>query len=220
MLLTGPLCEVIVAVIDPVRAIVYHISQSTDYGICKKVKPDNRTRLLRAAEQTTYRYGFGNAAIADIAKHARIPVGNVYYYFKTKDAIGDAIIELRVSRFRELLQELDKAGSPKERLCGFVQIKVKNREELARSGCPVGTLCSELRKLGGTAAKHSKVLFEMALAWMEAQFKAMDKGGESRGLALHLLSATQGVSVLAHTFRDPNLITNEAARLKEWIRAL
>ncbi len=103
---------------------------------------DNRTRLLEAAEKTTYRYGFGNTAIADIAKEARIPLGNVYYYFKTKDEIGDAIVELRVSRFRKLLQEFDKADSPEERLCAFVDIKVKNREELARNGCPVGTLCS------------------------------------------------------------------------------
>jgi len=96
-----------------------------------KRKADNRTRLLHAAEKTTYRYGFGSTAIADIAKEARVPLGNVYYYFKTKDEIGDAIVELRVSRFRRLLQELDQVDSPVERLCGFVQIKIKNREGLA-----------------------------------------------------------------------------------------
>jgi len=185
-----------------------------------KGKADNRTRLLQAAEKVTYRHGFGKAALADIAKEARVPLGNVYYYFKTKEQIGDAIIDLRVSRFRRLLQELNEAASPKERLCGFVQIKINNREGLARSGCPVGTLCSELHKDGGAVAKKSTVLFAEALAWMEAQFQALGKGADSRGLAVHLLSATQGVSVLAHTFHDPSLIEMEAARLKEWIRAL
>jgi AcrR family transcriptional regulator len=56
-----------------------------------KTKADSRTRLLRAAEKTTYLYGFGSASIADIAKEAQVPVGNVYYYFKTKDEIGGAI---------------------------------------------------------------------------------------------------------------------------------
>ncbi len=175
---------------------------------------------MRAAETVTYRYGYAGAALADIAKEARVPLGNVYYYFKTKDEIGNAIVELRVSRFQRLLQELDKAESPKERLCGFVQIKIRNREGLARSGCPVGTLCSELQKHGGAVAKRSRVLFAEALAWMERQFQALGKGEDSRGLALHLLSATQGVSVLAHTFHDPTMIEMEAARLKEWIRAL
>ena len=185
-----------------------------------RTKADNRARLLQAAEMTTYRYGFGNTAIADIAKEARIPLGNVYYYFKTKDEIGDAIVELRVARFRRLLEEFEKGGSPKERLCAFVQIKIKNREELARSGCPVGTLCSELRKLGSASAGKSKILFAIALEWMEKQFRELGKGAESRGLAVHLLSATQGVSVLAHTFHDPRLIDMEAARLKEWICSL
>jgi AcrR family transcriptional regulator len=184
------------------------------------MKTDSHARLLQAAEKVTYRYGFGNAALADISEEARVPLGNIYYYFKTKDEIGDAIINLRVSRFRKMLQELDKTESPKERLCGFVQLKIKNREELARGGCPVGTLCSELQKHGGAVAKNSQVLFATALAWMETQFKAMGKGADSRGLAVHLLSATQGVSVLAHTFHDPGLVMMEAARLKEWICAL
>jgi len=37
---------------------------------------------------------------------------------------------------------------------------------------------------------------------------------------VHLLSATQGVSVLGHTFHDPRMIRMEAARLKKWIRSL
>lgn len=185
-----------------------------------KPKTDNRARLLQAAEKITYRHGFANTALADIAKEARVPLGNIYYYFKTKDEIHDAIIEQRVSRFRKLLHELDKADSPKERLCGFVQIKINNRETLARRGCPVGTLCSELHKNGGAVAKKSRVLFTEALAWMEAQFQTLGKGADSRGLAVHLLSATQGVSVLAHTFHDPGMIASEAARLKQWIRSL
>jgi AcrR family transcriptional regulator len=181
---------------------------------------DSRQRLLRAAEKVTYRRGFDNAALADIAKEARVPLGNVYYYFKTKDDIGDAVVGERVARLRTLLQELDEADSPAERLCGFVQLKVNNREELARSGCPVGTLCSELHKQGGRVAKKSTALFAEALAWMETQFKALGKCADARGLAVHLMSALQGVSVLAHTFHDPGLIVGEAERLKRWIRAL
>jgi AcrR family transcriptional regulator len=48
-----------------------------------KRKADSRTRLLKAAEKITYRQGFGSTALADIAKEARVPLGNIYYYFKT-----------------------------------------------------------------------------------------------------------------------------------------
>ena len=97
---------------------------------------------------------------------------------------------------------------------------MKNREELARHGCPVGTLCSVLRKLGGSAADRSTVLFGTALDWMERQFRALGKGADARSLAVHLLSATQGVSVLAHTFGDPRRVELEAARLKDWLLSL
>lgn len=184
------------------------------------MKTDNRTRLLEAAAKTTHRYGFETTALADIAKEARVPLGNVYYYFKTKDEIGNAIVQLRVSRLRKLLKELDKADSPKERLCGFVQLKIKNREALARIGCPVGTLSSELRKHGGPVGRKGAILFAEALAWMQTQFKALGKKGDSRGLAIHLMAALQGVSLLGHAFDNPGMISMEAARLKEWIRAL
>lgn len=185
-----------------------------------RTKADNRGRLLRAAEKTTYRSGFARTALADIAKAAGIPLGNVYYYFKTKDELTGAIIERRVSRFKKLLQELDQASSPAERLCAFVQLKIENREGLARSGCPVGTLCSELHKHRGAVARKSTTLFAEAIAWMEGQFRALGQGEESRGLAVHLLSATQGISVLAHAFHDAALIDMEATRLKQWIHSL
>src|SRR5260370_37935991 len=113
--------------------------------------------------------------------------------------MGGAIVELGVSGFKKLLQDLGKADSPKDRLCAFVDIKIKNREALARGGCPVGSLCSELQKYGGPAAKKSRVLFAEALAWVEKQFEALGKEADSPGLAVHLLSATQGASVLADT---------------------
>ena len=40
-----------------------------------------------------YRHGFRTTSLADIAEAAKIPVGNVYYYFKTKDEIGRPIVE-------------------------------------------------------------------------------------------------------------------------------
>lgn len=185
-----------------------------------EMKADSRARLTEAATRVSYEHGFGEMALADVAAEARIPLGNVYYYFKTKDLIGDAIVDLRLSRFKKLLQQFDQAPSPKARLCAFVDIKIKNRRELARRGCPVGTLLSELHKLESPAAKKSTQLFKECLAWMETQFRSLGKGQESRGLAIHLLSATQGVSLLAHAFHDPALIEMEAARLKGWIQSL
>ena len=67
-----------------------------------KTKTDKRSRLIRTAVKLAYRHGFRETSLADIAEAAKVPVGNVYYYFKTKDEIGEAIVEQRVLEFRAL----------------------------------------------------------------------------------------------------------------------
>ena len=185
-----------------------------------KVDVDKRSRLVQTAVKLAYRQGFRKTTLAEIAEDAQVPLGNVYYYFKTKDEIGEAILEQRLSEFQAQRAKWDRAGTPKERLQAFVQMTLDNRELLARGGCPTGTLCAELHKEGGVLAKKASPLLAEPLAWMEAQFKKLGKGKDSEGLAVHLLSALQGVSLLAHSFRNPGLVLIEGGRLKEWIRAL
>jgi AcrR family transcriptional regulator len=185
-----------------------------------KTQIDKRSRLVNAAVGLAYQNGFGATSLADIAREAGVPLGNVYYYFKTKDEIGEAIVELRLAQLSAQRQQWDEAGSPKDRLCACVQGVFENRDFLALRGCAVGTFCSELHKAGGAVATRATEIFAQHLAWIESQFRALGKGKESNGLALHLLSAMQGVSVLAHAFHDSGLVAKETKRLKSWIQSL
>jgi hypothetical protein len=77
-----------------------------------------------------------------------------------------------------------------------------------------------LHRERGPLAEKSTALFGEPLAWIEDQFRADGHGGDSRGLAIHLLSALQGIAVLAHGSREPELVVMETRRLQDWIRAL
>jgi TetR/AcrR family transcriptional regulator, transcriptional repressor for nem operon len=179
-----------------------------------------RTRLIQAAIALAYRHGFRETRLADIAAEAKVPPGNVYYYFKTKEEIGAAIVHERLSQIKMFHRKLDGLKSPQERLCAFVQMTVDNREILAKRGCPIGSLCTELHKENGLLAKESTVLFAEILAWLKAQFEALGKGADSKGLAVHLLAALQGIAVLAHSLNDPDMVVIETGRLQRWIRTL
>jgi len=181
---------------------------------------DKRSRLVSAAVGLAYQNGFGATSLADIAREAEVPLGNVYYYFKTKDDIGDAIVELRLAQLSARRQRWNEVGSPKDRLCACVQDVFENKDFLAQRGCAVGTFCSELHKAGGSVATRATEIFAQHLAWIESQFRALGKGKDSNGLAVHLLSAMQGVSILAHAFHDSGLVATETRRLKSWIRSL
>jgi TetR/AcrR family transcriptional regulator, transcriptional repressor for nem operon len=67
-------------------------------------KTDKRVRLVDAAKALIHRQGFNLTTLADIAQEADVPLGNVYYYFKTKEAIGEAVITNRGRELHEALQ--------------------------------------------------------------------------------------------------------------------
>src|SRR5258708_30319402 len=120
-----------------------------------KTQTDKRTRLVETAMKLAYRDGFRESSLADIAKAARVPVGNVYYYFKTKEELGEAVVERRLEEIRAFREEMSRLSSPKERLFAFLDSIQRNKEELARAGCPFVGLCAELRTEGGALAKKS-----------------------------------------------------------------
>jgi TetR/AcrR family transcriptional regulator, transcriptional repressor for nem operon len=182
--------------------------------------PDKRKRLVDAAAKLFYQRGFARTTLAEVAGEADVPLGNVYYYFKTKDALGEAHIESQLAAYRALRQRWEKQADPTDRLASFVQMTLDNRRRLARSGCPIGSLCTELHKDRGSLPDQASRLFADWLAWLEDQFRALGKGSDSPGLAVHLLSVLQGATLLAHSFGDPGYVEAEARRLLDWIGTL
>src|SRR5437588_6302472 len=105
-----------------------------------KPHPDKRTRLIETAMNLAYRNGFRESSLADIAKAAHVPVGNVYYYFKTKEELGEAVVERRLAEIRAFRAEMGRLSSPKERLVAFLDSIQRNKDRLVRGGCPIGGL--------------------------------------------------------------------------------
>src|SRR2546427_11467007 len=169
----------------------------------RTAQPDKRTRLIETATKLAYGRGFRETSLADIAKAARVPVGNVYYYFKTKEELAEAVVERRLEEFRAARAEWDRLSSPKERLLAFVSSIQANREQLARGGCPLGELCTELHKEGGALAKKSAALFTEPMRWLEKQFRAVGHEKDSRELAVHFFSAFQGMAAGSVCGHDP-----------------
>jgi AcrR family transcriptional regulator len=181
---------------------------------------DKQLRLVNAAVKLAHEHGFGRTTLADIAQESGVPLGNVYYYFKTKDAIGEALVERLNDVYREARVGWEAKEDPKARVEAFIQETIAGSDSIARGGCRIGSLCSELHKDGGPLAVRAAALFDDLLKWLEAQFRLMGKGAESRDLAFQLVSSLQGASLLANTFHSTRDLTREAKRLQKWVRSL
>ncbi|WP_169986955.1 MULTISPECIES: TetR/AcrR family transcriptional regulator [unclassified Microbispora] len=179
-----------------------------------------RRRLMAAAAEVVHRQGAERTTIADIARAADVPVGNVYYYFKTKDELVAAALDEHARHLGELTARLERLPDPRERLKGLVEAWVGQRDVAARWGCPTGTLAAELDKRdeGGLDAEAGRVI-RLLLDWVEGQFRELGLPGPD-GLALTLVGAYQGMSLLANALRDPGIMTREGARLLAWLDSL
>jgi TetR/AcrR family transcriptional regulator, transcriptional repressor for nem operon len=180
---------------------------------------DKRERLIQTAVTLVYQQGFYHTTLADIAQQAQVPLGTVYYFFKTKEAIGQALVEHYLRTYREVRQQWDNGPDPKARLEAFIQHMLGEGQRLSQSGCPIGTLCSELHKQDGLLADQASGIFNELLAWLAAQFQALGKGEESRDLAVHLLSAVEGAILLTQSFHTSEYVEREAEQLAQWIRS-
>ena len=182
--------------------------------------PGKRDRLIAAAVLLLHRHGVERTTLADIAKAADVPVGNVYYYFKTKDEVIGAVIEAHVQQIKATLAAIDaRHRSPKSRLKAFAREFTAQSEVVAQYGCPLGGLCSELGKRVKQSSFTEAELMRLPIAWAEQQFRSLGRR-DAHDLALDLLAAYEGSALLANTLRDPDVLSRAARRLDRWIDAL
>jgi AcrR family transcriptional regulator len=181
---------------------------------------DTREHIVRAADDLFYRQGFQHTSFTDIADAVGISRGNFYYHFKTKDEILAAVIDARVAERRELLRRWEaEQDTPAGRIRCYVNIVITNRADIENYGCPVGTLATELSKLGHGSLDSATEIFTLFRCWLREQFAALGRPDDADELAMHVLACSQGIAVMSHAYRDPEFARREAGRLCAWVDA-
>jgi TetR/AcrR family transcriptional repressor of nem operon len=180
---------------------------------------DKRIRLIEAADKLFYEQGVNVTTLANIAALAEVPLGNVYYYFKSKEAIVLAVIEGRrlalQSQFATWNEQPNKA-----RLKSWIAFRAEQSPQTVSFGDWLGSLCQELCKQGGEIAEAASQLLKEVYQWCTVQFREMGKGEKSETLALSLLSGLQGVSLLTLTFKDPKVTEQQSDYLINWLETV
>jgi AcrR family transcriptional regulator len=186
----------------------------------KAATPGKRERLIAAAAQMLHQQGAEATTLADIAHAASVPVGNVYYYFKTKNDIIDAVIDAQAAEIRAMLGAIEAAHpDPASRLKTLFAGLAESNDMVARYGCPHGSLCQELAKHAAGEAPDASRLIRLPIDWAERQFTAMGRE-DARYLAIQAIAAYQGTALLTNALNDPSLMERESRRMTAWIDSL
>lgn len=179
-----------------------------------------RDSIVQAADALFYEQGFEHTSFSNIADAVKISRGNFYHHFKTKDEILAAVIAERAKRTRAMLAQWEADGaSAQDRVELFVTLLIRNQSKIMRHGCPVGTLCMELAKLGHPGRDEADAVLEIFRVWLRSQFQEMGRGKDADALALHLLARSQGVAVLAQSLHDEDFVLHEVDLMTAWVRS-
>ena len=177
-----------------------------------------RDHIVEAADQLFYRQGFEHTSFAHIAEAVQISRGNFYHHFKSKDEILDAVINVRLTNTRKMLEQWEIEGKqPADRIRSFINILIVNRAKIKQYGCPIGTLCTELAKLNHASQAEANELFTLFLTWLRRQFTLLGRKVDADALAMHLLARSQGVATLASAFHDEKFIKQEVKQMCDWL---
>ena len=175
----------------------------------------NREALVSAAARLFWQSGYHGASLADIAKAAEIPVGNLYYYFKTKADVALAVASGFVADTQDMLDGIAAASpDPRKRLSLLAQRLAASQRARLTHGCPVASAVREFRADAPLASARAAEVFTLIAGFVSTE---AGRTGLRPALALSAgrsaVAEWQGGIVLGHALLDAAVIAESARRL-------
>lgn len=181
---------------------------------------DTRQRIIDAALALFAEKGYAETSIGDVAVSAGLLKGNLSYYFRTKEDLLEWVTR---ERERQLIGDLGKSlpagASAGQAMAHFLDFTDASADELARHGCPVGTLCSELGKDDPSLQPYAAHILAAVHRWIVEHLGDSVSATTANAVAEQLLVMMQGAAVLAHAQRDPGVVHRVVANARMWLAA-
>jgi TetR/AcrR family transcriptional regulator, transcriptional repressor for nem operon len=108
---------------------------------------DTRQRIVEAALHLFWLQGYTSTGIAEILERAKANAGSFYFFFRTKEELLLAVLELYIGSLLPVVVEpvLEKIADPLERVFGILEFYRQNLLVTGCTyGCPIGRLALEI----------------------------------------------------------------------------
>lgn len=188
---------------------------------------DVRQHILETAQQVISTKGYSAVGLNEILKLADLPKGSFYYYFKSKDAFGEAMLQ---NYFEEYLVSMDKiinvsSLTMAERLINYFEYWLKSQESFNCQGkCLAVKLAAEVADLSESMRLALKLgtteiidrLNSVIARGIEDGSLAIDD--DSNMLAQTLYQMWLGASLMAKINRSISPINNAMETTKKMLR--
>jgi len=89
------------------------------------IRRRNVAKILKAAEAVFAKKGFSGASTAEIARLADVPKPNLHYYFRTKQALYESVLDRILEMWLDAMDEIQPDADPAEALTRYLARKIE-----------------------------------------------------------------------------------------------
>jgi TetR/AcrR family transcriptional regulator, transcriptional repressor for nem operon len=184
-----------------------------------------RDQILDAAARLIHLRGYHGTSLDDVLRESGVGKGNFYYYFRSKEDLGFAIIDRVVERFLERTLEpafVDLTADPLDQVRAFLDRLLEvQRQRNCVGGCPMGNLASELSDVHEGFRQRLADIFGR---WRVTLATTLERGRESGRLRADLdapsaagfvVAALEGAILMAKVTKDISVMEKCVTELKQ-----
>ncbi|MBI4384998.1 MAG: TetR/AcrR family transcriptional regulator [Nitrospinae bacterium] len=194
----------------------------------KAEHPERKERLLYAAKGLMLDKGFVATSVDEICEAAGVTKGTFFHYFKSKEELGEELVERFAAHFAEQMREAAccAGDDPLDRFYGCVDLSIKMADCQDEKGCLLGTFVQEMHQSHPQIRKlcdkgFNSVLRACKADLAEARKKYAPKADiDVEGLAEHFVAITQGSMILMKAKGDRSIMKRTLTHYKRYLKSI
>src|SRR5215468_3880472 len=184
-----------------------------------------RDQILDAAGRLIHLQGYHCTSLDDVLRESGVGKGNFYYYFRSKEELGYAIIDRLTRGLEERVLDpvfADPSGDPVDQVLAFLdRVLDTQRQRNCIGGCPMGNLASELSDVHeGFRKRLADVFREWRVTMAEALHRGQGAGRlgpecNPEGAAYFIVAALEGAILMSKVTKDIQVMERCVVELKQ-----
>jgi TetR/AcrR family transcriptional repressor of nem operon len=186
-----------------------------------------REAVVRAASRLMRLHGYHGTSLDDVLRESGVGKGNFYYYFRSKEELGYAILDELIADFLGRTLEPcfgDPGGDPLAQIhCLLDRVLEAQRGRNCVGGCPFGNLASELSDVHEGFRTRLAVVFS---AWRDRLTRAV-ADAQTRGrltrecapvaVAQFLVASLEGAILMTKLTKDIGVMEQCVSEMKRYL---
>ncbi len=195
----------------------------------KRNSDATRRRILDAAFAGIYKHGYQATSIDAILKTTGLTKGGFYHHFKSKKALGQAVIDEVLSGTFELLwvRTLEQYPDPIEGIKAVLRlVPATIGQNFAELGCPLNNLSQEMSPIDEDFRTRLNAIFHK---WIDTVADALKRGQQNgcvlpgidpQGAAIFIIAAYEGAISMTKNEQTPEIMNICASQIELYLEGL